>query len=253
MVSKIFNIHPYLGKDFHFGSYFWNGWFKIVRTFVTRAFRTFLMMPMRHARFHHPTASKQVNLRRVGPCYSWIAKIFALKWRFGFNSIACFDSEIAVEANLCDLFVIWCNWYLSDTILSSLSLFLNQWIFRKVLPFSWFLDENLRGERRFLRVRHRENVGSDWLRVGLRIHNARAADGSLGLRCGLRQDMDLWCVYDILALMKDLWLMILYLLWNLIDLVSDFPARYDTPSIQWHAAVSLSSCCWEKTNRCNLL
>eukprot|EP00435_Cladocopium_sp_Y103_P067975 s227_g30.t2 len=34
------------------------------------------------------------------------------------------------------------------------------------------------GERRLIRVRHRELSGSDWLRVGLRIHNAKAADGS---------------------------------------------------------------------------
>ncbi|CAJ1428672.1 unnamed protein product [Effrenium voratum] len=34
------------------------------------------------------------------------------------------------------------------------------------------------GEQTLLRVRHRDNVAGDWLRVGLRIHNALAHDGS---------------------------------------------------------------------------
>ena len=197
--KDLYYLHLF-GEDFHFGSYFWNP-SNIGRTFVTRAFQTFLMMPMRHARFHHPTTSKQVNLRRVGQGFiirelPWIAKTFALKkWRFcvlrgfvtGFHSMACFDSEIAVEVALCDLFVILLLVSKERICFTlNLSFFTSQLILEfpkrpSLGPFFCFWPW-IRASRRTTihSSSTRENVGSDWLRVVLRIHNARAADGSLG-------------------------------------------------------------------------
>jgi hypothetical protein len=55
---------------------------------------------------------------------------------------------------------------------------------RSYKSFNFRCSQSFTGERRLIRVRHREFSGSDWLRVGLRIHNAKAADGSLGGELG---------------------------------------------------------------------